>query len=247
MALRKTLSPIGGSLGVIIDKPILQSLDLDRHSVLQLSIENGAIVLRAEPQRSASSREELQRWARHLMLRLARSSEAPDELTEEVSRLSAAFRVLVKDKKLGPAPSSSKPEALLAWAQKIVEHLDHREAPPPPIYTRVVAGEILEELARAQGTFVEVTAARRFAGASSSVVAGVLWSLLARELVEVHPDSSSVRPALERLRQQGRIPQTLPTSLTDALTNGVTLLRLTPAGGDYLHELRRREPTPDER
>jgi antitoxin component of MazEF toxin-antitoxin module len=242
MALRKTLSPIGGSLGVIIDKPILQSLDLDRHSVLQLSIENGAIVLRAEPQRSASSREELQRWARHLMLRLAKSSEAPDELTEEVSRLSAAFRILVKDKKLGPAPSSSKPEALLAWAQKIVEHLDQREAPPPPIYTRVVAGEILEELARAQGTFVEVTAAR-----SSSVVAGVLWSLLARELVEVHPDSSSIRPALERLRQQGRIPQTLPTSLTDALTNGVTLLRLTPAGGDYLHELRRREPTPDER
>jgi hypothetical protein len=135
---------------------------------------------------------------------------------------------------------------LLAWIQKVVEHLDHREAPPPPIFTRIIAGEILEELARAQGTFVEVTAARRFAGASPSIVAGVLWSLLARELVEVHPDSGTIRPALDRLRQQGRVPQTLPRSLTDAFTNGVTSLRLTPAGGDYLHELRRRGPTRDD-
>jgi antitoxin component of MazEF toxin-antitoxin module len=246
MALRKTLTPIGGSLGVIIDKPILQSLDLDKHSVLQLSIENGAIVLRAEPRRAASSREELHRWARHLLLQLSNSVDAPDELTEEISRLAVAFRVLTREKKLGQGPSSSKHEALLAWTQKVVELLDHREAPAPPIFTRVVAGEILEELARAQGTFVEVTASRRFGGASSSVVAGVLWSLLARELVEVHPDSSSIRPALERLRQQGRVPQTLPSSLTDALINGVTLLRLTPAGGDYLHELRRRETTRDD-
>lgn len=242
MPLRKTLTPLGGSLAVILDKPILQSLDWDKHSILQLSIEGGAIVLRAEPRRSATSREELQPWARHLFLQLANGTEAAEDLVEEVRRFANALHALVKDKKLGQLPSSSEHKDLLAWIQKVVVFLEHREAPRRPIFTREVAREVLEELAKAHGMFVEVTAARSFGGGSPSVVAGVLWALLAEERVEVHPDSTAIRPALERMRQQGRVPQTLPSSLADALTNGVTLLRLTPAGGDYLYELRKSEP-----
>jgi len=126
--------------------------------------------------------------------------------------------------------------------QQIGEYLTAQLFPPTkPIFTRQVALAILEELADARGTFREITAARPFANASPDVVAGVLWFLLARGYVEVHSDSHTIRPMLDRLRQQGRVPETLPDSLADSLKNGVTLLRMTALGGEQLHELRRSE------
>jgi hypothetical protein len=123
-----------------------------------------------------------------------------------------------------------------------VQELSARRPPSPrPILTRQVALEVLEVLADARGTFREITAARPFANASPDVVAGVLWFLLARGHVEVHPDSHTIRPTLEHLRRQGRVPEHAPESVAESFKQGVTLLRLTPLGGDYLHELRKTE------
>ena len=49
---------------------------------------------------------------------------------------------------------------------------------------------------------------------------------------------------LDRFRQHGRVPETAPDSIAAGLANGVTLLRLTAAGGEYLHELRTTERAP---
>lgn len=238
MALRKTLSTIGSSLGLIIDKPLLDALGISKTTILDLSIDDGALIIRVEPKRSASSRAELQDWARSLLVRLAATSEdlPPLELAAELERfaqLLPTFDVQIK------APATHGTRDLQGWMNRVVTHLIARKPAPKPIITRQVALAVLEELADARGTFREITAARPFANASPDVVAGVLWFLLAHGHVEVHADSSTIRPVLERLRQRGRIPESLPDSLADSFKNGVTLLRMTALGGEHLDQLRR--------
>jgi antitoxin MazE len=50
----KTLTPIGNSLGVIIDKPILDLLRIDRETRLDISTDGEALVIR--PVREEHSR-----------------------------------------------------------------------------------------------------------------------------------------------------------------------------------------------
>ena len=243
--MRKTLSNVGSSLGIIIDKPILEALGITKATILDLSIEGGAIVLRPEPRRTGSSREEFEDWARSLLVRISATSDdvLPDDLVAELERLEQTLPLFIDVK-----PSSARragasaPREARAWLQQIVQELNARRPPPPrPILTRQVALEVLEELADARGTFREITAARPFANAPPDVVAGVLWFLLARGYVEVHADSHTIRPTLEHLRRQGRVPEHAPASVAESFKQGMTLLRLTPLGGDHLHELRMSE------
>ena len=243
--MRKTLSSIGSSLGIIIDKPILEALGIEKNSILDMSIEGSALVIRAEPKRAASSREELEEWARSLVVRLsAHSDEAlAEDLAAEIERFEQILPLFTN---IG-TPSARRPNAyrsqeLRSWMKQIVHQMNaQRPAPPKPILTRQVALALLEDLSDARDTFREVTAARPYAGASPSFVAGVIWFLLAQGYVEVHADSSTIRPTLERFRNHGRVPESPPDSLADSLKNGVTLLRMTPLGGEYLHELRTSE------
>jgi antitoxin MazE len=46
MPLVKQVTAIGNSLGVIIDRPVLKQVDLSEKSEVEVSVENGAIVLR---------------------------------------------------------------------------------------------------------------------------------------------------------------------------------------------------------
>ena len=241
--MRKTLTAIGSSLGVLIDKPILEVLGIGKHTVLDLSIEANALVIRAQAPRSASSREEFGDWARSLLVRLSQAADdsPADELAEEIGRFEQTLPLFIQLK----APKARRPTSMTArdrraWLQKIWEQLEAQRPPAAkPIFTRQVSLAVLEELADARGAFQEITAARPFANASPDVVAGVLWFLLARGHIEVHPESRTIRPMLERMRQQGRVPDSLPDSLAESFKNGVTLLRLTPSGGEYLHELRK--------
>lgn len=246
--MRKTLTAIGGSLGIVIDKPILQVLGIDKGTILDFSVEDGALVIRPSPRRAASSREELEEWARSLLVRLAAASEtdSPSELSGEVERFEQTLTVLLHGQAAEamnlPLPASRDLPALRSWIRHIVERLLSQRPPSPkPILPRQVALEVLEDLSDTGGVFREITAARSYANAPLSVVAQVLWFLVAREYVEVPQDSSTIRPALDRFRQQGRIPETLPESLAESFKNGVILLRLTPAGGEHLHELRESE------
>jgi antitoxin component of MazEF toxin-antitoxin module len=243
--MRKSLSSVGSSLGVIIDKPILEALGITRATILDLSIEGGAIVLRPAPRRTGSSHEELEDWARSLLVRVSATSDdvLPDDLVAELERLEQTLPLFIEVKSSSvPRTRSSVPSDARAWLQQIVHELNARRPPSPrPILTRQVALEVLEELADARGTFREITAARPFANASPDVVAGVLWFLLTRGYVEVHADSHTIRPTLEHLRRQGRIPEHAPESIAESFKEGVTLLRLTPLGGDHLHELRKSE------
>lgn len=239
--MRKTLTSIGSSFGIIIDKPILEVLGITKNTILDLSVESDALVIRAQPQRAASSREEFDDWARSLLVRLLQASEesSADDLAEELGRFEQTLPLFFPAK-TARRPASTSVRDLRAWMQKVGEQLTAQKPPTPkPIFTRQVALAVLEELADARGTFREITAARPFANATPDVVAGVLWFLLARGYIEVHSDSHTIRPMLERMRQQGRVSESLPDSLADSFKNGVTLLRLTPLGGDYLHELRK--------
>lgn len=245
--MRKTLSSIGSSLGIIIDKPILEALGITKATILHLSIESGAIVLRPEPRRTSSSREELEDWARSLLVRVSATSEdaLSDELVAEIERFEQTLPMFLDPKRsIARRGQPSAPRDARAWLQQIVQELLALRPPPPrPILTRQVALEVLEELAAARDTFREITAARPFANATPDVVAGVLWFLLAKGYVEAHRDSHTIRPTLEHLRRQGqgRVPEHAPESVIESFTRGVTLLRLTPLGGDYLHELRKSE------
>ncbi len=243
--MRKTLSSIGSSLGIVIDKPILEALGITKATILDLSIEGGAIVLRPEPRRTSSSREELEDWARSLLVRVSATSDddLPDELAAELERFEQTLPLFVDAKQpSGRRARPTAPREARAWLQRIVQELIAGRPPPPrPILTRQVALEVLEVLADARDTFREITAARPFANAAPDVVAAVLWFLLAKGYVEVHPDSHTIRPTLEHLRRQGRIPEHAPESVAESFKQGVTLLRLTPLGGDYLHELRKSE------
>ncbi|MBX3160809.1 MAG: AbrB/MazE/SpoVT family DNA-binding domain-containing protein [Deltaproteobacteria bacterium] len=238
--MRKTLTAIGSSFGVIIDKPILEVLGIGKNTILDLSVEADALVIRSQPQRAATSREEFEDWARSLLVRVLQASEesSADDLADELGRFEQALPLFVPTK-TARRPARTTAHDLQAWMRKVVEQLTAQRPPTPkPIFTREVARALLDELADARGTFREITAAQPFAQASPDIVAGVLWFLLARGYIELHPESHTVRPVLERMRQQGRVPDSLPDSLADSFKNGVTLLRLTPLGGEYLHELR---------
>ncbi len=243
--MRKTLSNVGSSLGIVIDKPILEALGITKATILDLSIEGGALVLRPEPRRTGSSREELEDWARSLLVRASTTSEdvLADDLVAEIERFEQTMPLFLDAKRsIARRGEASAPRQARAWLQQIVQELIAGRPPPPrPILTRQVALEVLEVLEDARGTFREITAARPFANATPDMVAGVLWFLLAKGYVEVHPDSHTIRPTLEHLRRQGRVPEHAPESVAESFKQGVTLLRLTPLGGDYLYELRKSE------
>lgn len=239
--MRKTLSPVGSSLGLLIDKPILEALGIDRHTVLELTIEDAAIVIRPQKARSISSRDQIEEWARSLVVRLSASPDKSPDLVAEVERLEEALTLFLPDRPRSSPASVTLDDLRKRTRQTLQELLATKASPSPPIFTRQVSLAILEELAAARGSYLEITAARRFAGADSSVVASVLWFLIARGYLEVHPESTAIRPALERYRKQGAIPENLPAMLSESLTQGMTLLRLSPAGGEYLYQLRASE------
>ncbi|MBM3226495.1 MAG: AbrB/MazE/SpoVT family DNA-binding domain-containing protein [Candidatus Tectomicrobia bacterium] len=60
----KKLTPIGNSLGIIIEWPILELLGIDKDTPLDLTTDGEALLLR--PAR-ADHRQRIQRVARHLM------------------------------------------------------------------------------------------------------------------------------------------------------------------------------------
>ena len=74
----KRITPIGNSQGVIIDKTVLKLLGADEATHLDLSIENGAIVLRpvdekGRRQKFASTAKRVLRKHGDLLRRLAKS------------------------------------------------------------------------------------------------------------------------------------------------------------------------------
>lgn len=56
MALTKTLMPVGTSLALVFDKPILDLLEIDRSTPLRLTLENDRIIIEPLRQRGADSR-----------------------------------------------------------------------------------------------------------------------------------------------------------------------------------------------
>lgn len=44
--MQKKLSPVGNSLGLIIEKPILELLRIDRDTVLEISTDGEALIIR---------------------------------------------------------------------------------------------------------------------------------------------------------------------------------------------------------
>ncbi len=45
MAIRKKLAPVGNSFGIVIDKPILELLDIDRDTELSISTDGAKLII----------------------------------------------------------------------------------------------------------------------------------------------------------------------------------------------------------
>ena len=56
--MKKKLTQIGNSLAVVIDKPILELLKIDKDTVLELSTQNGGLVI--SPVREGQNAEEIE-------------------------------------------------------------------------------------------------------------------------------------------------------------------------------------------
>lgn len=63
--MRKKLSAIGNSLGIVIEKPILELLKIDRDTELEVTTDGTRLVL--EPVRKRRRREELLATAKRIM------------------------------------------------------------------------------------------------------------------------------------------------------------------------------------
>lgn len=67
MGLRKALTAIGSSHGVIIDKPILEVLGIDRDTVLDIEVQDGALVIRPVQDDTADRREKVRQLGKRFM------------------------------------------------------------------------------------------------------------------------------------------------------------------------------------
>jgi antitoxin MazE len=63
--MRKKLSAIGNSLGIVIEKPILELLKIDRDTELELTTDGQRLIL--EPVSKKSRREQIDESARKVM------------------------------------------------------------------------------------------------------------------------------------------------------------------------------------
>lgn len=63
----KKLTRHGNSLALIIDKPLLQLLKISEKTNLELSIEDGALIVRPVKKQTKRSQEDIQRIAQEIM------------------------------------------------------------------------------------------------------------------------------------------------------------------------------------
>lgn len=71
--MSKKLTKHGNSLALIIDKPILQMLDISEQTELNLSIEDGTLVISPVAKKKIRSAEEIKKIAREVMTEYAQA------------------------------------------------------------------------------------------------------------------------------------------------------------------------------
>lgn len=67
--MRKRLSAVGNSLGIVIEKPILELLDIDRDTELELRTDGERLII--EPIRPAGRRQRVSRAIDHVLTKHA--------------------------------------------------------------------------------------------------------------------------------------------------------------------------------
>ncbi len=71
--MSKKLTKHGNSLALIIDKPLLQILEISEQTELNLSIEDGALIIRPTTKKKLRSTEEIKKIAREVMTEYAQA------------------------------------------------------------------------------------------------------------------------------------------------------------------------------
>jgi antitoxin component of MazEF toxin-antitoxin module len=84
----KTLTPIGNSLGLIIDRPILNLLNIDRDTALEISTDGKTLTIRPAGTQNPSARTGK---------RPARNAEAPEETSSHSKSVARSFLDEFKD------------------------------------------------------------------------------------------------------------------------------------------------------
>jgi len=84
----KTLTPIGNSLGLIIDRPILNLLNIDRDTELEISTDGKTLTIRPAGTKNSSARTGK---------RPVRNTEAPEETSSHSKSVARSFLDEFKD------------------------------------------------------------------------------------------------------------------------------------------------------
>ena len=198
---------------------------------------------------NAATLPELADWARSLLtlVEKARSQELEPTIAAELELFESRFKLLVDD--IERLPAERNPLALgleprpgkILYKDKAGAFLKRAllAIQPAPLLADQVRRKLLEYLA-ARNLYEDLSAGpgwpQRFGATSPDLLIEVAWDLLVRGMIAASDASKVVRPAVERALDTK--DARMPPQVAKALREGLTEVKLTVAGSDYLRTLR---------
>jgi predicted component of type VI protein secretion system len=198
---------------------------------------------------NASTLPELADWARSLLtlVERAKSHELDPTIAAELEQFESRFKLLVDD--IDQLPPERNPLALgleprpgkILYKDKAAAFLKRAmlAIQPAPLLADQVRRKVLEYVA-ARNLYEDLSAGpgwpQKFGATSPDLLIEVVWDLLVRNMISASEASKVVRPAVEHAIST-KDPR-LQAHVAKALQDGLTELKITVPGSDYLRTLR---------
>jgi hypothetical protein len=198
---------------------------------------------------NAATLPELADWARSLLALVdkARSPELESTIAVELELFESRFKLLVDG--IERLPAERNPLALdleprpgkILYKDKAAAFLKRAllAIQPTPLLADQVRKKLLEYLA-ARNLYEDLSAGpgwpQKFGATSPDLLIEVVWDLLVRGMIAASDESKVVRPAVERAVNMK--DARMPPHVAKALRDGLTEVKITVAGSDYLRTLR---------
>jgi hypothetical protein len=252
--MREDFEAVHGSFARHV-APLLTNMPLD-----QLAVLGGVQFVHAQTNEviweltrpiytNATTLAELADWARSLLALVdkATSQELDSTIAAELELFESRFKLLIDD--IEQLPAERNPLALgleprpgkILYKEKAGTFLKRAllAIQPPPLLADQVRRKLLEYLAT-RNLYEDLSAGpgwpQKFGATSPDLLIEVTWDLLVRGMIAASDESKIVRPAVERAMSAR--DERLPPHVAKALRDGLTEVKLTVAGSDYLRTLR---------
>jgi transcriptional regulator with XRE-family HTH domain len=169
----------------------------------------------------------------------------------EIAKSDQLFKQLIarcsrerKDRSKYPHLAFLKEPEAPGLEKRVMDRIRELEIRPATMPSgRKAQRAVLEYLEQSAGVYQELGADANWAKSlklsGPDQLADVIWYLAWRGFIEFSKESKSLRPLMESYRSQGLIQDSAPPEFVKAVKDGITLARITTAGGDRLYELRR--------